>query len=134
MDRSSLLHILLADDSRPFRQMLARILKPFPSLDLIVEAADGLSAVEMALGLRPDIVVMDVQMPGLGGIEATRRIKAGFPRVCVIGVSVLDDPMIKEAMLAEGASAFIPKFCASTLPQVIEHITGRCLGDHGLTE
>ncbi len=133
MHRSSPLRILLADDSRPFRQMLARILMPFPSLNLIGEAADGLAAVEMALGLRPDIVVMDVQMPGLGGVEATRRIKAGFPRVCVIGLSVLDDPMIKEAMLAGGASAFVPKFCASTLPQVIEHITRGCLGD-GLTK
>ena len=128
------LRILLVDDSLSFRQILERIFKPFPSLDVIGEAADGLSGVEMALALHPDIVVMDVQMPGLGGIEATRGIKAGLPQVCVIGMSVFDEPMINEAMLAAGASAFIPKFCAVTLPQVIEHITGRCLGDHKVTE
>ena len=123
------LRMLLVDDSHPFRQILERILKPFPSLNLIGEAADGLSAIEMALALRPDIIVMDVQMPGLDGIEATRRIKASLPQVCVIGLSVLDHPMINDAMLAAGASIFVPKFCAITLPQVIEHITGRRLVD-----
>ena len=109
------------------------MLTPFPSLNLIGEAADGLSAVEMALALRPDIIVMDVQMPGLDDIEATQRIKGTLPQVCVIGVSALDHPMINEAMLAAGASAFVPKYCA-TLPQVIEHITGRRLGDHEAAE
>jgi DNA-binding NarL/FixJ family response regulator len=124
------LRILLVDDFHPFRQTLERMLKPFPSLYLIGEAADGLSAVEMALALRPDIIVMDVQMPALDGIEATRRIKGSLPQIWVIGMSALDHPMINEAMLAAGASAFVPKYCALTLPQVIEKITGRCLGDH----
>ena len=125
------LRILLVDDSHPFRQILERLLRPFPSLALIgeVAAADGLSAVEMALSLRPDIVLMDVQMPGLDGIEATRHIKASLPQVYVIGVSVSDHPMISKAMLAAGASVFVPKFCALTLPQVIEHLTGRRLND-----
>ena len=123
------LRLLVVDDSRPFRQILERILKPFPSLNLIGEAADGLSAVEMALALRPDIIVMDVQMPELDGIEATRRIKTSLSQVCVIGLSVLDHPMINEAMLAAGASVFVPKFCAVTLPEVIEHVTGRRLVD-----
>ena len=123
------LRVLLVDDSRPFRQILERILRPFPSLTLIGEAADGLSAVEMALTLHPDIIVMDVRMPGLDGIEATRRIKAGLPQACVIGVSTLDHPMINEAMLAAGASVIVPKFCALNLPQIIEHLIGRRLGD-----
>jgi DNA-binding NarL/FixJ family response regulator len=122
---------LLVDDSHPFRQILERLFRPFPSLTLIGEAAaaDGLSAVQMALSLRPDIILMDVQMPGLDGIEATRHIKATLPRVYVIGLSVSDHPIISQAMLAAGASAFVPKFCALTLPQVIEHLTGRRLDD-----
>ena len=128
------LRILLVDDFRPFRKTIERMLTPFPSLNLIGEAADGLSAIEMALALRPDIIVMDVQMPGLDGIEATQRIKGALPQVCVIGVSALDHPMINEAMLAAGASVFVPKYCAITLPQVIEHITGRRLGNHEAAE
>lgn len=128
------LRMLLVDDFHPFRHTIERMLKPFPSLNLIGEAADGLAAVEMSLALRPDIIVMDVQMPGLDGIEATRRIKGNLPQVCVIGMSALDHPMIHEAMLAAGASAFVPKYCALTLPQVIEHLTGRCLGNHEVAE
>lgn len=123
------LRLLLVDDFQPFRKTIERMLKPIPSLSLIGEAADGLSAVEMALTLHPDIIIMDVQMPELDGIEATRRIKRALPQTCVIGMSALDHAMINEAMLEAGASAFVAKYCAVTLPQVIEKITGRRLGD-----
>lgn len=118
------LRILLVDDSAPFRRMVERILHPFPSLVLIGEAADGISGVEMALALHPDIIVMDVQMPGLNGIEATRRIRTGLPQVCVIGMSVMDHPAIHEEMLAAGASASFPKYCAITLPEIIRNLPG----------
>jgi DNA-binding NarL/FixJ family response regulator len=124
------LRILLVDDFAPFRRIVERILKPFSSLRLIGEAADGNSGMEMALALRPDIIVMDVQMPGLNGIEATRRIKTSLPHVAVIGVSALDHPMIHEAMRAAGASVFMPKQCVIALPEVIEQITGRCLANN----
>jgi DNA-binding NarL/FixJ family response regulator len=124
------LRILLVDDSAPFRRIVERILKPFSSLSLIGEAADGNSGIEMALALRPDIIVMDVQMPGLNGIEATRRIKTSLPEVAVIGVSALEHPMIHEAMRAAGASVFIPKQSVIALPEVIEQITGRCLANN----
>ena len=115
--------ILLVDDSDLFRRIVQRMLKTFPSFHLVGEAVDGLSAVEMAIALCPDIIVMDVQMPGLNGIEATRRIKARLPQVSVIGLSAMDDRMIHNAMRAAGASAFVPKHRASSLPQVIEDIT-----------
>ena len=83
----------------------------------------------MALYLVPHVIIMDVRMPLLGGVEATRRIKRVLPSVHVIGVSSDEDPVTQEAMKAAGCSAFVPKDCAHTLPHVIAQITGRPITD-----
>ena len=117
--------ILLVDDFRPFREALRGLFDPFADLSVIGEAADGNSAIEMALFLEPQIVIMDVRMPRLGGVEATRRIKRALPGTHVIGVSTEEDLVTQEAMKAAGSSGFVPKDCAHTLPHVITQITGR---------
>ena len=123
------LRILLVDDFGSFRQALRRQFNSLTDLSVIGEAADGRSAIEMALYHVPHVIIMDVRMPCLGGVEATRRIKRVLPSVHVIGVSSDEDPVTQEAMKAAGCSAFVPKDCAHTLPHVIAQITGRPITD-----
>ena len=69
----------------------------------------GTPRVEMTLNLVPEVIVMDVKMPRLGGVEATRRIKRVLPEVHVVGISSQDDTLTREAMTTAGCSAFITK-------------------------
>ncbi len=118
------LRILVVDDFAPFRESLCRVFLDNESLAIVGEAADGRAAIEMAFRLAPQVIIMDVKMARISGIEATRRIKRFLPGVHVIGVSTQDDTCIKESMKAVGSSHFVTKDCAHTLPEVIAHITG----------
>jgi DNA-binding NarL/FixJ family response regulator len=95
------------------------------------EARDGSAAIEMALSLVPQVVIMDIKMPRLGGVEATRRIKRILPETYVIGVSLDDDALTQEAMKAAGASAFLSKCHVRDLPQLIATLTGRRVSEEG---
>ena len=117
------LRILLVDDFGPFREALRVLLGSCADFAVVGEAVDGHSAIEMACHLVPQVIVMDVEMPGMGGVEATRRIKRVHPSIHIIGVSSQDDTITKEAMKAVGSSGFITKECAHTLPNVIAKIT-----------
>ena len=119
------LRIVVADDFPPFRSALREYFSEFEALEVVGEVADGTSAIEMTLHLLPEVIVMDVKMPRVDGVEATRRIKRILPEVHVIGFSLQDDTATKEAMTTAGCSAFITKECAHTLPDVIGMITGR---------
>jgi DNA-binding NarL/FixJ family response regulator len=104
------IRILLADDERLVRTGFRMILKAEPDLEVIGEAADGLEAVAGATRLRPDVVLMDIRMPTLDGLEATRRILAApDPRSRVIVLTTFDlDEYVYEA-LRVGASGFLLK-------------------------
>lgn len=123
------LSILVVDDSVPFREALCRFLKKFAAVTVVGEAGDGNSAIEMALRLVPQVILMDVKMPRLGGVEATRRIKRVLPGTHVIGLSSQDDTVTREAMKAAGSSAFMAKALSHTLPHLIAKITGRHVAD-----
>jgi DNA-binding NarL/FixJ family response regulator len=101
--------ILVADDHHLARSGLRAMLSAHDDLDVIGEAEDGAAAVEQALRLRPDVVVMDIRMPRLDGIEATRRLRAqpGSPQVLVLTTFDLDE-YVYEALRA-GASGFVLK-------------------------
>lgn len=75
----------MVDDSRPFRRILHRLLTSFSGLTVVGEAEDGQSAIEMASRLGPQVITMDMQMPRLGGVEATRRIKKALPEATSLG-------------------------------------------------
>jgi DNA-binding NarL/FixJ family response regulator len=92
-----------------------------------VEAADGNSAIETTIHLLPEVVIMDVKMPGLNGVEATRRIKRATPDIHVIGISSQNDRVTRESMTNAGCSAFVIKECAHTIPDVIAKLTGKLI-------
>jgi DNA-binding NarL/FixJ family response regulator len=103
------IRVLLADDQELIRTGLRTMLDPEPGIDVVGEAADGAAAVEQARELRPDVVVMDVRMPVLDGIEATRRLQAlpDPPKVLVLTTFDLDEHVA--AALGAGASGFLLK-------------------------
>jgi DNA-binding NarL/FixJ family response regulator len=101
--------ILLADDHVIVRAGLRMLLEKHEDLVVAGEADDGKQAVEMAAALNPDVVVMDVAMPHLNGIEATRRISAGNPRTAVVILSMNSDEAYVLRALKAGAKAYILK-------------------------
>jgi DNA-binding NarL/FixJ family response regulator/anti-sigma regulatory factor (Ser/Thr protein kinase) len=107
--RDALIRIILVDDHPVLRDGLARLFAQEPDIEVVGEASDGRAAIELATKLIPDVVLIDVNMPGLGGIEATRIIRERLPQVKVVGLSMLDDVEVVRAMLAAGASAHLSK-------------------------
>ncbi|HVL04010.1 MAG TPA: response regulator transcription factor [Acidimicrobiales bacterium] len=101
--------VLLADDHPVYRLGLRALLQSLDGFEVVGEAASGLDAVDRALELRPDVVVMDLQMPGLSGIEATRRITKQRPDTAVLVLTFSDeDQSVLDAVLA-GASGYVLK-------------------------
>src|SRR5688572_2412715 len=98
--------ILVVDDFAPFRETLCSLFLDHEFLTVVGEAADGEAAIEMAFRLLPHIIVMDVKMPRISGVEATRRIKRFLPGVHIIGISTRDDIFIRECLQAVGSSHF----------------------------
>jgi PAS domain S-box-containing protein len=106
------LTVLLVDDHAMMRQGLRSVLEAHTDIQIIGEASDGQEAVTMADSLRPAVVVMDINMPRLNGIDATARIKAQYPDIRVIGLSVNAGPNNREAMLKAGADMLLTKEAA----------------------
>ncbi|HKY70689.1 MAG TPA: MASE1 domain-containing protein [Nitrospira sp.] len=101
--------VLLVDDHAMVRQGLRAILDHYPDLLIIGEAADGREAVSIATKRAPDVIIMDINMPRMDGIEATKQIKQEQPETVIIAVSVNDTPHLRESMQKAGASAFVSK-------------------------
>ncbi len=106
------LRILLADDHAMVRQGLRSILDAYRDISVVGEAADGEEAVELAGLLAPDVIVMDVNMARMDGLEATRRIKANWPGMIVVGLSVSTRGQVESLLLEAGASCYVSKEAA----------------------
>lgn len=106
--------VLLVDDHVMLRQGLRNILEAYPDLTLVAEAGDGETAIKLAREHQPAVIIMDMNMPGIDGIEATSRIVAEFPQMAVIGLSVNGgDPNNQRAMQQAGARCLLTKDAAA---------------------
>jgi PAS domain S-box-containing protein len=110
---SGKIRVLFADDHDVIRQGLIKLVSGQPDIEVVGEAANGKEAVEKALHLRPDVVIMDVSMPKMNGAEAIRRIKAELPKIRVIGLSMYEEEQIIRTMIKAGAETFVSKSASS---------------------
>ena len=106
------IRILLADDHASMRESLRALIDRQPGMQVVAEAGQGRMTVELACRLKPDIIIMDINMSDLGGIDATGLILSDFPEAKVIGLSNYSDSQYAAGMRAAGASGFLLKDCA----------------------
>jgi len=106
------IRILLADDHKITRQGLRSLLEKQDDMEVVAEAEEGRTAVRLAREFSPHIVIMDVSMPDLNGVEATRQIVERTPDVRVIALSMHSDSLFVTEMLKSGASGYLLKDCA----------------------
>ncbi|HUV94936.1 MAG TPA: response regulator transcription factor [Anaerolineae bacterium] len=104
--------VLLADDHKIMRDGLRSLIEREPDMEVVGEAADGRRTVQLVRELSPDVVIMDVTMPHLNGLEATRQIVAEAPKVKVIALSMHSDSRFVAGMLRAGGSGYLLKDCA----------------------
>jgi DNA-binding NarL/FixJ family response regulator len=107
-----MIKIVLADDHKILREGICSLVKGFPDMEVIGEAADGRTVLKLVKDLSPDIVIMDISMPDLNGIDATRRITAEHPKVKVIALSMHYDKQFVSEIFKAGASGYLLKDCA----------------------
>jgi DNA-binding NarL/FixJ family response regulator len=106
--------VLVADDHTLVREGLVRILRDSGRCEVVAEAADGVEALEKARATRPEVVVLDISMPRLSGIEAVRRIREEVPTASVLAVTVHDEEEYVLHMVRAGASGYLVKDSAAT--------------------
>lgn len=124
--------VLIADDHQLFREGLVNLISSAPDIDVIAEAKDGKEATEQARKMKPDVVLIDIGMPQMNGIEATRIIKKENPKMKVIAVSMHSDRQFVKGVLEAGADGYLLKNC--TYRQLIDAIQSVISGKKYLSD
>ena len=104
--------ILLADDHKILRNGMRSMIEKEPDLEVVGEAENGITAVQMACDLNPDVVIMDIAMPGINGVDATREILSKAPEIKVLALSTYSEKQFIFTMLKAGALGYLVKDCA----------------------
>jgi two-component system response regulator NreC len=106
------IRLMLVDDHEVIRTGLRMLLDSQPDIKIVGEASSGLQAIELAGEKHPDVIVMDITLPDISGIEATRRLKELFPQISIVALTIHDDEQYFFEMLQAGASGYVPKRAA----------------------
>lgn len=111
--------VLVVEDDREVREAIRELLEE-TNFEVVGEAADGSEGVDMARQRNPDVVLMDLRMPVMGGLEASRQIKQEMPMIQVVILTAYDDPALKEDALTSGVYAYLVKGCP---PRMLGEVT-----------
>jgi two-component system invasion response regulator UvrY len=126
-----MINVMLVDDHDLVRKGIRRLLDDTSGINVIAEAPDGEQAIRQIRQKRPDVILMDISMPGIGGLEATRKITRMSPDMKVIAVSIHDDDPFPARLLEAGAAGYITKGC--DVNEIIEAIQSVYAGNQYLT-
>jgi len=107
-----MIKILIADDHSLFRESLRGIIESQEDMAVIAEAENGIVAMKQAKRYRPDIILMDISMPEMDGINATRQINSTFSNIKIIGLSTHSEEVYQVKMMDAGASGYLSKICS----------------------
>jgi two-component system invasion response regulator UvrY len=118
--------VLIVDDQAPFRRAAQAVIAAMPGFEVVGEAASGEEGIELAASLSPALVLMDIKMPGIDGIEASRRILDARPRTIVVLLSTYDAKDLPDDTSTCGAAAYVHKEDFS--PEVLEDVWRRSGG------
>ncbi len=114
--------VVLADDHKPFQEAVRNLLERDPCIEIVGEAGDGAEALELARVAQPDVMIMDIRMPGVNGVAALRHLATIHPHVKVIILSATSEPIFAMAMLDAGACGYVTKADAEELPRAIHAV------------
>lgn len=126
-----MIRLMIVDDHELLRLGLRQIFSEYHDIEVVAEAGDGETAIRLCREVRPDLVVLDVSLPGLSGFELTRRLRMGKPAVMVLALSVHEGSPYPERMMEAGASGYLTKGCSvSELLQAVRTVAkgGRHIG------
>lgn len=126
-----MINVMLVDDHDLVRKGIRRLLDDTSGIKVVAEATDGEQAIQQVRRERPDVILMDVSMPGIGGLEATRKIKQVSPGMKVIAVTIHDDDPIPARLLEAGAAGYITKGC--DVDEIVEAIRAVHSGNRYIT-
>jgi two-component system response regulator DegU len=119
----SSIRLIVADDHHLFRKSLCSLLKSYPDLQIVADAADGRSLLDLLKTVKADIVLLDLQMPGVNGVQVLEVIQQRYPDIKVIVLSVMLDPVTINQVMRRGAKAAIAKDCeVEALLQAIREV------------
>ena len=126
-----MIRLLIVDDHELVRVGLRRILADYPAIEIVGEAANGETAIRLSHRLQPDVVLLDISMPGLSGVELTTRLRQARPAVAILVLTVHDAAPYPERLMAAGAAGYLTKGCPATeIVQAIRTVArgGRHIG------
>jgi len=114
MENAKKLRVLIADDHNIVREGLRMILEREPDMDVVAEADNGIDALNLAVSLVPDLMLVDVTMPGMSGIETTQKVLEVFPDMSILVLSMCEEKQFVVEALSAGAKGYLLKDCAAT--------------------